>query len=60
MDTIAIVSVIMVIAYIYSRSRQHGGVKALFEHSRNAPQHWGTFLALMAGVLLLTYILIRI
>lgn len=37
-----------------------GGLAALMEKSRNAPQHWGTFALLMLAVVLFVYLLIKL
>ncbi|SUO97350.1 hypothetical protein [Suttonella indologenes] len=60
MDALALVSIFIIIVYLFSRVKQHGSIKALFEHSRNQPQHWDSFALLMGGVLLFTYILIKL
>ncbi|MDO4643624.1 MAG: hypothetical protein Q4A74_07270 [Cardiobacteriaceae bacterium] len=39
---------------------RNGGYRALMEKSRNAPQHWGTFVFLMLMVILFIYFLIRL
>lgn len=37
-----------------------GGFHAMMEKSRNAPQHWGTFVFLIAMVILFVYFLIKL
>ena len=44
---------------IYLQHRQ-GGIKALFEKSRNAPQYWNTFIVIMLLIALFVWILIKI
>ncbi len=48
---------IFIIWYFY---RRRGGIKALFQQSREAPQHWGTFALLMLGVVVFVYLLIKL
>lgn len=60
MEALALVSIFIIIVYLFGRVQQHGSIKALFEHSRNSPQHWDSFALLMGGVILLTYILIKL
>lgn len=39
---------------------KNGSLAALMEKSRNSPQHWGTFILLMLGVILFVYLLIKL
>ncbi|MDO4435945.1 MAG: hypothetical protein Q4B71_05935 [Cardiobacteriaceae bacterium] len=42
------------------QAHKSGGIKALFEKSRQAEQHWQTFALLMGGVLLFVILLIQL
>ena len=46
--------------YNFYRMVKSGGYKALLERSRNAPQHWGTFVFLMVMMVLFVILLIRL
>ena len=46
--------------FMFYREIKGGGYKALLERSRNAPQHWGTFVFLMVMVVLFVILLIRL
>lgn len=59
-NKIGLILVAGFILFMLWRTHKSGGLAALMEKSRNAPQHWGTFAALMAGVLLLVYLLIKL
>lgn len=54
---IAAVLILLIAFIIYKQKDQ---IKALFEESKQAPQHWGTFIGLMIGVLLFVYLLIKL
>lgn len=60
MEAMTLVSIFMITVYLILRVKQHGSIKALFEHSRNQPQHWDSFALLMGGVILFVYILIKL
>lgn len=45
---------------IFILIKQRGGIKALMERSKDAPQHWGTYALLMLAVVALVYILIKL
>lgn len=53
---IALIAVGM-LYYIY---RSRGGIKALFERSQQAPQHWGLFAVIMLVVIAFVYLLIKL
>lgn len=36
-----------------------GGIKAIFEKSRQAEQHWGTFIMIMVAVVVFVVVLIQ-
>ena len=55
----AIGLILFLVLFIYLRQRQ-GGIKALFEKSRNAPQYWNTFIVIMLLIALFVWILVKI
>ena len=46
--------------FMFYKTVKNGGYKALLERSRNAPQHWGTFVFLIVMVVLFVILLIRL
>lgn len=45
---------------LYYLYRSRGGIKALFERSQQAPQHWGTFAIIMIILVAFVYLLIKL
>lgn len=56
----SISGVIIALVFIGMAFRNRDSIKALFEKSNAAPQHWGTFWGLMAVVMLFVYLLIKL
>ncbi|UJF24630.1 hypothetical protein L0B52_00360 [Suttonella sp. R2A3] len=46
--------------FIWMIYRNRGGIKEMMQRSKEAPQYWGTFALLMAGVIALVYVLIKL
>lgn len=60
MEKWALLAVMIFILWRFYSAYRSGGLKALFEKSRAAPQHWQTFGLICAGILLLLYLLIKL
>lgn len=56
----ALTAALAAIFVIWMAARNRGGIKALFEHSRNSPQHWGLFAVIMILIIAFVYLLIRL
>lgn len=59
-EQFGIIAIMAFIIWQVYKMHKSGGLKALFERSKNAPQHWNTFGILMIGVILLVIILIKL
>lgn len=55
-----LIAVLAAFGFMLYRMHKSGGIKALFEKSRNAEQHWNTFALLMMGVVVFILILIKL
>lgn len=55
-NTIAAITILIVILLLLYFGRK--GIKAMYQRSREAPQHWGIFAVLMFAVLTFVYLLI--
>lgn len=60
MEKFLIVAVMAFFIYQLYRVHTSGGLKALFDKSRAAPQHWDLFAFLMIGVLFLVWVMTKI
>ena len=59
-NSIAAIAIAIFVLWRVYALHKSGGLAALMEKSRNSPQHWGTFIALMLAVFLFVYLLIKL
>ena len=59
-NSIAAIAIALFVLWRVYALHKNGGLAALMEKSRNSPQHWGTFIALMLAVFLFVYLLIKL
>lgn len=60
MNWTGIGAALVAVFIIWMAYRNRGGIKAMMERSKAAPQYWGTFAILMLLVFALVYLLIKL